>query len=257
MEFRGVASPRTERGISSPYGPPPWHMVGRALAVWFKLADPAEARRVVPAQFEMDDDPVVRARFWDLCRETGLGPPPEASFREATVAFPVAFRGVHADYPPYMYADEPGYVAGARELMGWPVRTGDITVGAASALVSGLQVSGALRRGARTPMRLTLTLDRPLNHLARAGQVPHWLTEKFIPAVDAPGPAVHQVVHTFADSLRWGPVWSARAELAFDGAERDELAYLRPREIVRAEYWSDLELVVGYGHVLANLDRAP
>ncbi|MBM4363528.1 MAG: acetoacetate decarboxylase family protein, partial [Deltaproteobacteria bacterium] len=87
----------------------------------------------------------------------------------------------------------------------------------------------------------------------RAGQRPHWLTDKLIPAVDGPVPVVHQVVHTWAESFEMGPIWAAEGELSFADAPHDELAGLAPREIMRAEYWSELKLTVGYGKVLADL----
>src|SRR5687768_10300236 len=63
---RGSGAPITSRGRTAAYAPPPWRMRGRTLALWYRLVEPDEARRHVPSVLEMDDDPVVRARFWDM-----------------------------------------------------------------------------------------------------------------------------------------------------------------------------------------------
>ena len=92
-------------------------MRGRAIALWYRLADPDEARRHVPPWVEMDDDPIVRARFWDLEHDAAGpqrpddAPPRWTAIREAVVAFPVGYGTVMGDLPTYMYADDPVYIA--------------------------------------------------------------------------------------------------------------------------------------------------
>ena len=95
MRMPGSGMPITARGRSAAYAPPPWKMRGRTLALWYRLADPEEARRHVPAAVEMEDDPVVRARFWDMEHDALIvgadGERPWRRFREAVVAFPVRY----------------------------------------------------------------------------------------------------------------------------------------------------------------------
>ena len=70
-------------------------MAGRTLALWYRLSDPAEARQHVPDFLELDDDPVVSVRFWDMIHDAGLGAdvqgtnPELGEFREAVAVFPV------------------------------------------------------------------------------------------------------------------------------------------------------------------------
>lgn len=257
--FAGYGPPRTERGRSQAYGPPPWHLAGRALALWFLLADPAEARRHVPALVGMADDPIVRARFWDLAHDSGLperlapGEPLPTRVAEAVVAFPVTYGEVTGDFTAHMYADDPVYTAFGREAMGWPLKHGRIVVGGSgSALEQGARVSADLERDGHKLMSATLTLTDPLPENERPSGLPRWLTMKLVPRADRRGDAVEQLVQTGPERLEWGPIWRAQGELYFADAPNDELSFLAPREIVAAQYWSAVDLSVGYGRILAD-----
>lgn len=259
--FAGYGPPRTERGGSQAYGPPPWHLTGRAIALWFRLADPAEARRHVPALVEMGADPIVRARFWDLTHDSGLpervtaGEPLPTRVAEAVVAFPVTFGDVSGDFTAHMYADDPVYTAFGREAMGWPLRHGRVVVSRpwpATALESGVQISAHLERDDRVLMRASLTLTTLLPDGDRPTGLPRWLTMKIVPRADRSGDAVHQLLQTGPERLEWGPIWRAAGELSFADGPDDELGFLAPREIVAAQYWSAVDLAVGYGRILRD-----
>ena len=88
-------------------------------------------------------------------RSTGEGSAPWRRFREAVVAFPVRYRDVAGDFPTYMYGDDFTYALFGREVMGWPVRDGTISVddeppGGPGA---GVRMSGQLDRDGHTVMR--------------------------------------------------------------------------------------------------------
>jgi acetoacetate decarboxylase len=233
-------------------------MRGRTLALWFRLADPDEARRHVPPSVRLPEDPVVRARFWDMAHDavgsTGSHGPTWTPFREAVVAFPVEYGTVTGDYPTYMYADEYGYVALGREVMGWPVRGGMIDVdGEPDVPVrSGDRLGGRLTRDGREVMRAELTLTGA--RVPDENRVPpRWLACKVIPDVARPTAAVAQLVATGPERIHERDVWEATGTLAFGESDTDELHFLRPREIVAAQYWTNVRLTIGWGEVLAEL----
>lgn len=264
--FGGYGTPRTARGRSQAYGPPPWHLAGRALALWFRLVDPAEARRHVPPLLEMADDPVVRARFWDLAHDSGMpdgraaGEPLPTRVAEAVVAFPVAYSGVGGDYTVHMYTDDPVYTAFGREVMGWPLKHGRIVVSGpppAAGLERGVTISAHLERDDRVLMSAALTLTEPLPDGERPTQLPRWLTQKLVPRADGNGDAIRQLVQTGPERAEWGPVWRAEGELRFADGPNDELGFLAPREIVAAQYWSKIDLSVGYGRILLDEGASP
>lgn len=254
----GSGMPITARGRSAAYAPPPWRMRGRTLALWFRLADPDEARRHVPAVVEMDEDPIVRARFWDMEHDAvpidGGGERPWRRFREAVVAFPVRYRDVVGDYPTYMYGDDFTYALFGREVMGWPVRDGTISMddeppGGPGA---GVRMSGQLDRDGHTVMRAEITLTGDEVAVDDAPP-PRWLATKVITDVAGPTAAISQLVATGPERIHERRIWTAEGQLSFGEAPGDELHHLAPREIVGAQYWSGVRLTIGWGEVLAEL----
>ena len=78
------------------YGPVPWQMITRTLAVWYRLADPEEVRQHSHPSLQVEPDPVVRARFWDIRHDAGRAwPAQDIELREAAIGFPVRFDGEH------------------------------------------------------------------------------------------------------------------------------------------------------------------
>lgn len=211
----------------------------------------------------MDADPIVRARFWDLVHDAGSGADLRAApstatapirVAEAVVAFPVAFGSVGGDYTAHMYADDPVYTAFGREVMGWPLKAGDVTLSPVPEgdLRAGIRLTGRLERDGDALMEAALTLDEPLPDAERPTDLPRWLSWKVVPRVDRPGDALRQLVQTGPVRIDRGPIWRAQGELSFGNGPSDELEFLRPREVVAAQYWSHVDLSVGYGHVLAE-----
>ena len=254
----GSGGPVTQRGRSVAYLPPPWHMRGRTLAMWFRLRDPDEARRHVPAQLEMDEDPIVRARFWDMEYDAVPGSEPGARgrrrFREAVVAFPVRYGSLSGDYPTYMYADDWVYITAGREIQGWPVRGGEVEMDPepADGPAAGMSLSGRLERDGLTVMqaRLELTGER----LEVDDSVPpRWLSTKIISDATRPAAQIGQLLATGPERVDGRRVWQAGAELSFGESPLDELHHLAPREVVDAQYWSDVDITVGWGEVLEEL----
>jgi acetoacetate decarboxylase len=254
----GSGTPFTERGQAVAYGPPPWRMQGRTLALWYRLADPDEARRHVPRPLEVDDDPIVRARFWDMTHDavpSGDSPGPRwTPFHEAVVAFPVSLGAISGDYPTYMYADDFAYTAFGREVMGWPVRDGRIEVesGAGAVRDAGQRLTGRLFRHGHMVMEMGMELTGRRLEVDDT-EPPRWLAIKSIPDVRGPGHVVSQLVVTGPERIHARTVWEGAGTLAFHAGPNDELHHLAPREIVRAQLWDEVDLTVGWGRVLQDL----
>jgi acetoacetate decarboxylase len=233
-------------------------MRGRTLALWYRLADPDEARRHVPDIVEMEADPILRARFWDMEHDAvpsgDKGGRHWKRFREAVVAFPVRYGAVIGDFPTYMYADDWTYTAFGREVMGWPVRDGVIAVDPepAGGPGAGIRIAGRLERGGRTIMSAEATLTGERVEVDDA-EPPRWLAEKVITDVAGPRAAVSQLVATGPERIHHRLVWKADARLDFAEGPTDELHFLAPREIVQAQYWSEVRLTIGWGRALVEL----
>jgi len=258
----GSGTPITVRGRSIAYGPPPWRMHGRTLALRYRLTDPDEARRHVPAGLEMDEDPVVRARFWDMrhdaLRSLGDGEAAWTPFREAVIAFPVRRGALSGDYPTYMYADDFAYTAMGREVMGWPVRDGIISVDPepSTGPAAGTTLSARLVRDGAELMHIDMALTGA--RLADGDtRPPRWLATKIIPDATRPLASVAQLLETGPERIHRRTIWAADASLRLGVGEGDELHYLEPREIVSAEYWNDVDLTIGWATVLDELGASP
>jgi acetoacetate decarboxylase len=236
-------------------------MRGRTLALWFRLADPDEARRHVPALVDMEDDPVVRARFWDMEHDAlpvdVSGERPWRRFREAVVAFPVRYGDVAGDFPTYMYADDFTYALFGREVMGWAVRDGSIGIDPepSGGPGAGVQLTGHLERDGRTVMRAEITLTGEEVRIDDATP-PRWLAAKVIPDAEGPTATISQLVATGPERIHERRIWAAEGRLSFAEGPSDELHHLAPREIVQAQYWSGVRLTIGWGTVLAELGDA-
>jgi acetoacetate decarboxylase len=226
--------------------------------MWFRLSDPEEARRHVPPYVEMDDDPIVRARFWDMTYDAvpGAEPPARGSrgFLEAVVAFPVRYGDISADYPAYMFADDWVYITAGREIQGWNVRGGEVEFdpepegGPAPGSVMG----GTLRSDGRPIMSARLELSGQQLAVDDTSP-PVWLTTKIVTDATAPRAAIGQLLATGPERVHRRRIWQATADLSFGESPSDELHHLAPREVVDAQYWSDVDITVGWGRVLEEL----
>lgn len=209
----------------------------------------------------MDDDPIVRARIWDM-EHDGLTPPngPErwTRFREAVVAFPVSYEGIEGDYPTYMYADEFSYTTMGREVMGWPIRDAEVHVDPepTQGLTAGTVINGRCRRGGDEIMHMELVLDG--RHEVISDDDPgRWITTKVIPDVASPTAALAQLVWSGPQRIERRALWSGTGTLVLPPTRAEELHHLAPREIILAEYWADQIMTVGGGGVLKELGSDP
>jgi hypothetical protein len=246
------------------YGSPPWHLAGRAISILCRLDDPDEARKHVPGVLEMEADPIVRVRFWDLIHDSGFADvrptddPAMTAVREAVVAFPVRYQGIEGDHPAYMYADDPIYSAFGRETMGWPLRDAQVHVAGPSpgaGLGLGTVLRASLERHGRRLMQVAITLREDGRDEGDVATPPRWYAIRTIPGLEGPAESIRELALTGPSRFRRGRVHSADAVVEVDPGVHNELGWFRPREIAGAELWSAVDLTIGYGRSLADLRR--
>lgn len=257
--WQGYGTPLTERGAAVAYGPPPWRMRGSALVVRFQLDNPDEVLRHIPSEMQIDEDPVLRATFWDLEHDAGLPALVDQlghwfRFREASIALPVRAFDRVGDNTVYMYADDARYIAFGREVMGWPVQFGDIRleqqhVGNGDALV-GERHSGSLWAEGLRVMEMQLRLTNRSTTASVQMASPKWITQKIIPSVFAGPASLSQTVWTAPSEFVIGDVWEASGTLDMHEAPGFELHHLRPRKISSALYLGSIQITIGFGQVL-------
>ena len=113
---------------------PPWLMSGQTVTVWFE--PPADlSQRLLGADFASTARPrrPARLRFYDVSftgssadswqRDSSAG-----RFREAVFALPAEVKGIEGEVSTHMWTDDDTYLQWGREVFGWPLQRGEITL---------------------------------------------------------------------------------------------------------------------------------
>lgn len=260
--LNGFGTPLTRTGRSSLYGPPPWHMSGRLLTIWYRPANPEALQQFVMPPLSIPTDALCRVRFWELMHDAGRGnalpsdTPAQTRFCEAVLAIDVQYEAMRGDYSVNIYANEPTYVAWAREVIGWPVKMGQVSLNNAwrpHMLQGGDKFTGVLERFGQQLLRGTVTLKHPIDPAYRPYSLANWFTFKIIPSAAQTQPEIAQLVLVQPITLELGTVWECEGAFQIDDGPNDELQLLNGSEIVWAEYGSYVNLKVGYGTILEQV----
>ena len=258
-EFKGYGMPRTARGTASAYERAPWHLSGRVFTIWYHLADPGEARRQLPPMLTAPENPLCRARFYELNCDGGYGDqlavtnPMRSQFYEAVIAIECGWQDLRGDCSVHMYADNATYIAWGREVIGWPLKEGSISMTKPwrPQLEAGLAIAGSLERFGQRLMTAKVMLTEP--RTVESPELPLWFSQKLIPHIEGPAGDVNQLIVAGPSRMQLGEVWAAEGELELLEGTADELHFLRPGEIVSADYVAHADLTVGHGKVLQSL----
>ena len=158
------------------------------------------------------------------------------------------------DCSAHMYSDNATYIAWGREVIGWPLKEGNINMTSPwkpHQLEAGVEIAGNLERFGGRLMSAKIELKEP--RPSQAVPLPNWFSHKLIPSVDGSEPDVNQLILAGPSRMDIGPVWEASGSLELYQGPADELHFLRPGEIVTADYAPFVDLTVGHGKVLARL----
>ncbi len=113
---------------------PPWLMSGRTVTVWFE-PPAALSQHLLGTDFASNEEPrrPARLRFYDVSftgssadswqREYSTG-----HFREAVFAVPASVKGIEGEVSTHMWTDDDTYLQWGREVFGWPLQRGEITL---------------------------------------------------------------------------------------------------------------------------------
>lgn len=258
-DFKGYGMPHTARGRASAYGPAPWHLSGRVFTVWYYLADPGEARRHIAPPLELPPNPRCRARFYELIMDAGQGDglisanPEQSLFYEAVIAIECSYKELHGDYSVHMYSDNVTYISWSREVVGWPLKMGHVVMTKPwkpHQLERGVAITSVLDRFGTQLMKASITLTEPIPASERPIALPNWFTYKIIPGIEGTEPDVCQLVVAGPSRMHIGEVWKGTGTLELGEGFNDELHFLRPGEIISADYVPYVDLTVGHGKIL-------
>ena len=181
--------------------------------------------------------------------------PEQSRFYEAVIAIECHYDGLKGDYSVHMYSDNSTYIAWSREVIGWPLKFGKVSMttpwNPPHKLEPGITITGNLERFGAQLMKASVTLVEPDS--ITNPQLPNWFTYKVIPSIEGAEHDLCQLVVAGPSRLDIDMVWKAEGSLELCESMSDELHFLKPGEIVSADYVGYVDLTVGYGKVLETL----
>lgn len=135
--IKGFTLPKTPKGTASLVPYPPWHYVGKVIAIEYK-ADPKLIREYLPKPLALDSSKCcIYFVDWQYASENGQEflDPVESQYRETIVLMSASFKGESLAYCPYIWVDQDkAFLRGL--IQGWPKQIGETYVSKAFSLES-------------------------------------------------------------------------------------------------------------------------
>jgi acetoacetate decarboxylase len=223
--------------------PPPWHFSGEALGIDF-LGDPGAMSAVLPSPLQPTGDGAASFVFCDWSSSAEGDPrimadPARGQYKEAYVAVHALLDGSKVVRVPYIWVDNDLSFARGH-IQGFPKKAGTIHISRAVAIGQGGprlaagstftgQVSGLGQRLARGSV--TLEAEADPGTVPRAMRTPVWHT-RLVPDLAGGEPLVHDLARNLVTGFGVADVWTGRAQLELSESEFEELAELRPVEVL-------------------------
>jgi acetoacetate decarboxylase len=223
--------------------PPPWHFSGEALGIDFHC-DPAAAAAVLPEHLEPLDDGSASFVFCDWASAADadarvIADPARGQYKEAYVAVHARLDGKTVARVPYIWVDNDLSFARGH-IQGFPKKFGVIAITKAVEIGRG---GPRLERGARFTGHVaslgsrlahgTVTLDAPAEpgFIPKAMRLPVWHT-RLVPDLAGGEPLVLDLARNIVNDFAVANVWTGSAGLELFESEFEELAALRPIDVV-------------------------
>ncbi|MGF7234011.1 MAG: acetoacetate decarboxylase family protein [Frankia sp.] len=249
----GYTLPVSSTGRSSLVPPPPWYFSGEVLLVEY-LADMNAVAQFLPDGLQPSRRLGLAAAIfgdWQSCTDGAkeLLDPVRSQYREFYIALACTWRDQDVARCPFCWVDKDfSLVRGL--IQGYPKKLGSIAitrafdVGRATPSIGrGGRFTGTLAAGDRRLVEARVTLDSPAEGPALMS-APLIHTRRF-PSWDPGLGAVDELVTGGSVDQRMRNVWAGSAELEFFDSPTDELALLRPVEVLRGYRFSFAETITG------------
>jgi len=247
MSLRGWTLPQTATGRSSIVAPPPWHYSGEIIAVDFAAPIDAMAA-LLPEGMKPVPEGTASVVFADWCSASDhdarvLADPAVGQYHEAYVVLHAIRGDRKVGRVPFIWVDSElsllrGQIQGFPKKMGQIAMTKPVAIGRGGVRkeAGSTFMAHATSHGRRV-LTATVTIDGTTDRLPRAATLPLVHTRLF-PAIDRPGPAVHELQLGTIANFECGPIHTGRATLALGATEYEEIEALGP-------------LAVGAGYVFS------
>jgi acetoacetate decarboxylase len=243
MTLRGWSLPLSPNGGAALVPPPPWHFSGEALGIDFRC-DPAAAAAVLPPDLEPVGDGSASFVFCDWSSSADgdsriMADPARGQYREAYVAVHARLDDKTVARVPYIWVDNDlsfarGHIQGFPKKFGVIAITKAVEVGRGGPkLVEGARFSGHV---ASLGVRLAhgaVTLGAPAEpgFIPKAMRLPVWHT-RLMPDLAGGDPLVFDLARNIVSDFAVANVWTGDATLELFESEFEELAALRPIDVI-------------------------
>lgn len=256
MILQGWSLPLSPEGRAALVPPPPWHFSGEVLGIDFR-GDPAAMAAVLPPSLDAAGDGSASFVFCDWSSSADndprlAGDPARGQYKEAYVAVHARLDGVSVARVPYIWVDSDlslarGHIQGFPKKFGTVSITRAVSVGRGGPQVeAGATFAGHVSSVGRQLARGRVTLREPAvpGFVPKAMRLPLWHT-RLVPDLAGGEPLVRDLARNIVTDFAVAQVWTGPGELEFFDSEFEELASLRPAEIVGAFRCSVAFTIVG------------
>lgn len=258
--LKGYTLPLTPQGHASLVESPPWHYGGEVMQLAFRT-DERQARELIPPPLEMGPDPgkgLVWFVEWvsvsEANPELAFTNPERTVYRECLVLIQCSFQGEPGYIVPYIWVDNDftlmrGFVQGFPKRLGriYQTKLSDLNpkIGGRRA---GTKMKGICEAHGDKIVEGSLTFARQAEP-SELPPVKFYLTRHFPDIEDPSKPAIHELAVSEVANVSVADIWAGDAEVRFLESAGEEIAALRPVEILGGFYHS-MGLTITGGRVI-------
>ena len=242
--------------------PPPWFYSGEMLTLEYLAAPGAVAALLPPPLEAVEDRPDAVAAIWaewQCCSEAGeeLLDPVRAQYKECLLVARCRYRGRDWSRCLFIWVDSDASLLRGL-FQGYPKKLGEIwmtrpaLVGhAGPRLAPGGRFGASVSAGGRRLLEAEFTITAEAEAAGFVNAHP-MLHHRFLPRVEAQGgDALTEIVSVASEEVELGPTFVGDAALNFFESPTEEVAALRPREMLGG-FWRRVGFTFRGGRTLAG-----
>lgn len=265
--LHGYGNPLSPSGEAALVEDTPHHISATAIQVTFRV-DPDAARRYLPAGLDLTDDCLGYAYVADMVKVSGANPdqaflePQRTQYTEGLTGLYCHHDGVPGRFSAFIWVSVDWSVMFGH-FMGFAKKQAEVWLTkiqpvnpAMGPLAEGTRLRGAVHRHGARPM----TVDVSLKERVADNGIPSYghrvYTVRSFPSPGPGIPAVNQLLAHDLASATTRNIWRADGDVQFEDVDNEDLAGLRPVEIVDAYYFERGWTTVGDAKLITDYESS-